>query len=63
MIRFELQADLRRIFQALGKTVVLVTHDLGEAGFFGDQIVLLRDGRIVQQGLSPISCRRRPTPS
>jgi osmoprotectant transport system ATP-binding protein len=50
MIRSELQTDLRRIFQALGKTVVLVTHDLGEAGFFGDVIVLLRDGRIVQQG-------------
>ena len=50
MIRSELQADLRRIFQALAKTVVLVTHDLAEAGFFGDLIVLLRGGRIVQQG-------------
>jgi osmoprotectant transport system ATP-binding protein len=29
---------------------VLVTHDLGEAGFFGDLLVLLRDGQIVQQG-------------
>ena len=28
----------------------MVTHDLGEAGFFGDEIVLLRDGIIVQQG-------------
>jgi osmoprotectant transport system ATP-binding protein len=50
IIRSELQADLRAIFQALGKTVVLVTHDLGEAAFFGDLIVLLRGGRIVQQG-------------
>ena len=50
IIRSDLQADLRRIFQTLGKTVVLVTHDLGEAGFFGDLIVLLREGRIVQQG-------------
>jgi osmoprotectant transport system ATP-binding protein len=50
IIRSELQADLRRIFQTLGKTVVLVTHDLGEAGFLGDVIVLLRDGRVVQQG-------------
>lgn len=50
MIRFELQQDLRDIFRALGKTVVLVTHDLSEAGFFGDRIVLLRHGRIVQQG-------------
>jgi osmoprotectant transport system ATP-binding protein len=50
MIRSELQMDLRRIFQSLHKTVVLVTHDLSEAGFFGDRIVLLRLGQIVQQG-------------
>jgi osmoprotectant transport system ATP-binding protein len=53
LIRSDLQADLRRIFQTLRKTVVLVTHDLGEAGFFGDQLVLLRAGRIVQQGTLP----------
>jgi osmoprotectant transport system ATP-binding protein len=50
IIRSELQNDLRRIFQTLEKTAVLVTHDLGEAAFFGDSIVLLRSGRIVQQG-------------
>jgi len=50
MIRFDLQADLRRIFQTLQKTVVLVTHDLGEAAYFADVIVLLRAGAIVQQG-------------
>lgn len=49
IIRAELQTDLRRIFRALGKTVVLVTHDLAEARYFGDQIVLLRDGAILQQ--------------
>lgn len=50
MIRFNLQTDLREIFSDLGKTVLMVTHDLGEAAFFADTIVLLRDGRIVQQG-------------
>jgi ABC-type proline/glycine betaine transport system ATPase subunit len=50
MVRYELQEDLRAIFGRLRKTVVLVTHDLGEAGFLGDAIVLLREGRIVQQG-------------
>ncbi len=50
MIRSGLQADLRTIFRQLQKTVVLVTHDMGEAGYFGDTIVLLRDGSIVQQG-------------
>ena len=42
IIRSDLQEMLRRIFRTLGKTVVLVTHDLGEAAFFGDRIVLLR---------------------
>jgi len=50
MIRHELQGELRDIFRSLAKTVVLVTHDIGEAGHFGDGIVLLRDGMIVQQG-------------
>ena len=50
MIRYDLQAELREIFRGLDKTVVLVTHDIGEAGYFGDTIILLRDGRVVQQG-------------
>lgn len=50
MIRADLQDDLRGIFRRLNKTVVLVTHDVGEAGYFGDTTVLLRDGRIAQQG-------------
>lgn len=50
MIRADLQEDLKRIFRTLRKTVVLVTHDMGEAVFFGDVIVLLRDGSVVQKG-------------
>ena len=50
MIRSDLQDDLRAIFRRLGKTVVFVTHDIGEAGFFGDRIALLRNGQIEQQG-------------
>jgi osmoprotectant transport system ATP-binding protein len=50
MIRYDLQTDLRAIFRQLGKTTVLVTHDLAEAAYFGDRIVLLRDGHIVQEG-------------
>jgi osmoprotectant transport system ATP-binding protein len=49
LIRSDLQTDLRGIFQALHKTVVLVTHDLGEAGFLGDTLVLMQAGRIVQR--------------
>jgi len=50
MIRLDLQTDLREVFARLDKTVVMVTHDLGEAAFFADTVVLLRDGEIVQQG-------------
>jgi osmoprotectant transport system ATP-binding protein len=50
MIRADLQTDLKPIFQSLKKTVILVTHDMGEAAFFGDRIVLLRAGEIVQTG-------------
>jgi osmoprotectant transport system ATP-binding protein len=50
MVRADLQEDLARIFQRLGKTVVLVTHDLAEAAFFGHVLVLLQAGRIVQRG-------------
>jgi osmoprotectant transport system ATP-binding protein len=50
MVRAELQADLRGIFRSLEKTVVMVTHDLAEAGWFGHEILLMRDGRIIQRG-------------
>lgn len=50
LIRYDLQEDLKKIFKELKKTVVLVTHDLSEAGFFGDKIVLLMNGKIIQTG-------------
>ena len=50
MIRADLQADLRTIFNDLKKTVVLVTHDLGEAAFLGHEILLLSEGRVLQRG-------------
>ncbi|WP_165246567.1 ATP-binding cassette domain-containing protein [Paludisphaera soli] len=59
LVRADLQAELREIFRALRKTVVLVTHDLGEATYFADRVVLLRDGRIVQEG-SPGDLWHRP---
>jgi len=50
LVRFDLQEDLRRIFRKLQKTAVMVTHDLSEAAFFGDTLVLLGEGKIVQKG-------------
>lgn len=50
LIRFDLQNDLKEIFKSLNKTVILVTHDLNEAVFFGDKILLMKDGSLIQQG-------------
>ncbi|MEZ4406101.1 MAG: ATP-binding cassette domain-containing protein [Polyangiales bacterium] len=50
MVRAELQRDLRDAFRSLSKTVVLVTHDLGEASHFADAVVLMREGKIEQSG-------------
>jgi osmoprotectant transport system ATP-binding protein len=50
LIRRSLQQELKAIFQRLGKTVLLVTHDLGEAVYLAEQITLLHEGKIVQSG-------------
>jgi osmoprotectant transport system ATP-binding protein len=50
IIRSELQADLRKIFRTLAKTVVIVTHDVNEAAYFADEVLLMRAGRVVQRG-------------
>jgi len=50
MVRFELQEDLLKIIRTLSKTSIMVTHDMGEAGFFGDQVLMLAEGEIIQHG-------------
>jgi osmoprotectant transport system ATP-binding protein len=50
LIRSTLQQELKAIFQRLGKTVLIVTHDLGEAAFLAEQITLLHAGKVMQSG-------------
>jgi osmoprotectant transport system ATP-binding protein len=50
LVRAGLQRDLKEIFSRLKQTVLLVTHDLAEAAYLGDHIVLMNEGVIVQQG-------------
>lgn len=50
MVRASLQTELKEIFNRLGKTVILVTHDMAEAGYIGDSIVLMREGQVLQKG-------------
>ncbi len=50
LIRAGLQRDLSDVFARTGATVLLVTHDLVEAGRFADRVCVMHAGRIVQQG-------------
>ena len=50
IIRSDLQSELRSVFRSLQKTVVLVTHDLNEAAYFADEVILMHSGAIVQRG-------------
>ena len=59
LVRAALQKDLKEIFTRLGQTVLFVTHDLAEAIYFADDIVLMNEGRIVQNG-TIADLRERP---
>jgi osmoprotectant transport system ATP-binding protein len=50
LVRASLQKDLKEIFEGLQQTALLVTHDLAEAAYLGNEIVLMNEGRIVQRG-------------
>ncbi len=50
IVRHDLQTQMRELFASLHRTVVLVTHDVAEAAYLADTLVLLRAGRVLQQG-------------
>jgi osmoprotectant transport system ATP-binding protein len=50
MIRADLQRELGEWFARLRKTVVIVTHDVAEAAALGDEIAIMKEGRVVQRG-------------
>ena len=50
LVRAGLQTELKEIFARLQQTALLVTHDLAEAAYLGDEIVLMNEGTIVQRG-------------
>ncbi|AHG21752.1 ATP-binding protein [Chania multitudinisentens RB-25] len=57
--RLTLQKEIARIHQLSGRTIVLVTHDIDEALGLANRIVLLEQGRVVQQG-TPLALLTEP---
>ena len=49
-LRAEMRDEIQRLQRSLNLTMVYVTHDQTEAMSMADQVVLLKDGRIVQIG-------------
>ncbi|WP_139982687.1 ABC transporter ATP-binding protein [Nocardioides litoris] len=60
LVRADLQVELRRLQQDLGKTVVFVTHDIDEAFLLADQVVILKKGGVVAQAGSPAEILAAP---
>lgn len=50
IVRARLQTDLRDAFEKLGKSVLVVTHDMGEAAYLAHAIAVMRDGEVLQRG-------------
>ena len=50
LTRLDIQRQFLELKQRLGKTLLLVTHDLAEAFLLADRIAVMKDGRILQQG-------------
>ncbi|QEW25669.1 Spermidine/putrescine import ATP-binding protein PotA [Roseovarius indicus] len=49
-LREDMQLEIKRLHAELGVTIIYVTHDQEEALAMSDRIVLMRNGRIEQQG-------------
>jgi sn-glycerol 3-phosphate transport system ATP-binding protein len=58
-LRHDMRVEIRALQRRLGMTVVYVTHDQVEAMSMADHVVLLREGRIEQEG-SPAELYARP---
>src|SRR5438093_1737593 len=61
LTRRRLQDEFRALQSRLGKTVLLVTHDVPEAFRLGDEVAVMDRGRVLQRG-TPAQVRDSPLP-
>jgi multiple sugar transport system ATP-binding protein len=59
-LRDEMRGEIKRLHQDIRTTMIYVTHDQIEAMTLADRIVLMRDGKIEQQG-APLDLFEQPT--
>lgn len=59
-LRQTMQFEITKIRQALGATIISVTHDQEEALTMSDRVVVMKDGKIVQEA-TPREIYERPT--
>jgi multiple sugar transport system ATP-binding protein len=59
-MRVEMRAEIIRLHQRLGTTMIYVTHDQTEAMTMGKRIVVMNEGRI-QQAAPPLDVYERPS--
>jgi osmoprotectant transport system ATP-binding protein len=60
VVRVRLQDEFRRLQRELGKTVVLVTHDIDEAVRLGDRVAIFGTGGRLAQYATPAELLARP---
>lgn len=57
--RRKLQEEMKELHRKMGSTVVFITHDIGEALKLGTRVIVMDQGKIIQQG-SPDMIREEP---
>ncbi len=57
--RDRLKRELKRIHEEIGVAILHITHDLSEAFFLADRLLVMKEGSILQEG-SPVEVLKRP---
>jgi osmoprotectant transport system ATP-binding protein len=60
LVRRDLQREVMRIREALGTTILMVTHDMHEAMTLGHKVVVMQKGGVIAQEGSPEELLRSP---